>query len=101
MNSQIFFERLNLKNFRCYDDSQIGPFQKFNLIYGRNGSGKTSLLEALEIALTGRTSRIQGHAKIQKVVARLPGLPVNIGIVGSSAESVGMFRFWQFAKCMI
>ncbi|MBA7569958.1 DNA replication and repair protein RecF [subsurface metagenome] len=81
MNNRIFLERLTLENFRCFDQLSIGPFQKFNLIYGRNGSGKTSLIEALEIALSGHSSRIQGQRNIQEVVARPSGSDFKIGIL--------------------
>ncbi|MBU4176202.1 MAG: AAA family ATPase, partial [Actinobacteria bacterium] len=86
MNNRIFLERLNLENFRCFDQLSIGPFQKFNLIYGRNGSGKTSLVEAVEIALSGHSSRIQGPSNIKEVVARLPAAPVKIGIIRGEEE---------------
>lgn len=37
----------------CYSKNWSIPFQAVNLLYGLNGSGKTSLLSAIELALTG------------------------------------------------
>lgn len=36
-----------IDNFRCFEDTKIGPLAKINLITGKNGSGKTALLEAI------------------------------------------------------
>ncbi len=47
--------RLILRNFRCYEEVEV-PFTKgINLIHGKNGAGKTSLLEALYLLSTGRS----------------------------------------------
>ena len=35
------------KNFRCFRDFTVEPLERFNLIAGRNNSGKTCLLEGL------------------------------------------------------
>lgn len=38
---------LSLKNFRCFKDKQLSFTQKNSIIQGENGSGKTSILEAI------------------------------------------------------
>lgn len=38
---------INIKNFRCYNNSTIEGFKRINLIGGLNNSGKTILLEAI------------------------------------------------------
>ena len=38
-------ERLQIRNFRCFNDLDICPLSDINLIAGKNNSGKTSLLE--------------------------------------------------------
>jgi len=60
---------LSLKNFRCHPDVEFGPFRKFNLIYGRNGSGKTSLLEAIQIGLTGWSFRAGTDTALRDQIA--------------------------------
>ncbi|MEM8727676.1 MAG: DNA replication/repair protein RecF [Chlamydiota bacterium] len=47
--------RLILKNFRCYGEVEVPFTQGVNPIHGKNGSGKTSLLEALYLLSTGRS----------------------------------------------
>ena len=49
--------RLLLKNIRCIKSAEITPCHNFNLFYGDNGAGKTSLLEAIHILSTGRSFR--------------------------------------------
>lgn len=41
---------LRLLNFRCFEEYQIELSDRFTLLVGDNGSGKTSLLEALTIS---------------------------------------------------
>jgi energy-coupling factor transporter ATP-binding protein EcfA2 len=38
---------LNIHNFRCFREASLGSLRQFNIIVGDNGSGKTSLLEAI------------------------------------------------------
>lgn len=40
-------DRLHIKNFRCYEDATFDFQPGFNLVVGVNGSGKTSLLQAI------------------------------------------------------
>ena len=42
--------RLDLKNFRLFKNPSFNLSDGINLIYGKNGSGKTSLLEAIIVA---------------------------------------------------
>lgn len=47
--------RLILRSFRCYDEVEVPLDGGINLIHGKNGAGKTSLLEALYLMSTGRS----------------------------------------------
>lgn len=40
-------ESLHIENFRCFPKLDLQNFGRFNIIVGDNGSGKTSLLEAI------------------------------------------------------
>ncbi len=47
---------LRLNNFRNFSEKKL-DFSDRNLIYGRNGSGKTNILEALHLVCTGKSFR--------------------------------------------
>ena len=55
----IILNIINLKliNYRPYPSINEFDFGKVNLIKGANGSGKTSLFEAIELLLCGKTNR--------------------------------------------
>lgn len=54
------FERVTISNFKKIDNLAIGFHPKFNLLIGDNGTGKTSVLEALSVSLGAFLSGIQG-----------------------------------------
>ena len=49
--------RLDLRNFRRFEDVSLGPGPGLNLIVGDNGAGKTSILEGLHLMAYGRSFR--------------------------------------------
>ena len=52
-------ENLNLKNFRNYVQETINLESGLNILQGRNGQGKTNILEGIYYLLTGKSYRIQ------------------------------------------
>ncbi len=42
---------INIKNFKCFEDETVTLHPKLNVLLGNNGTGKTTLLEALRIAI--------------------------------------------------
>ena len=61
MGIQQFFA----KNFRCLEGVELEPDPHYNLIFGANASGKTSVLEA--VAYLGRGKSFRG-ASTNKLV---------------------------------
>ena len=59
-------EELKLKNFRNYRELAFCPHPGVNLFFGRNGSGKTNLLEAVHYCSLGRSHRITNDANVVK-----------------------------------
>ena len=59
-------EELKLKNFRNYRELTLCPHPGVNLFFGRNGSGKTNLLEAVHYCSLGRSHRITNDANVVK-----------------------------------
>ncbi|MEC7121117.1 MAG: DNA replication/repair protein RecF [Pseudomonadota bacterium] len=50
-------ERLHVERIRNLGCVQLEGLQSFNVIYGHNGSGKSSILEAIHLLATGRSFR--------------------------------------------
>ena len=49
---------ISIENFRCFHKTELKGFERVNLIGGKNNVGKTSLLEALFVGLTGEFETI-------------------------------------------
>lgn len=71
-----WIKSLNTKGFRdfCFDDVDM-DFGQINLLYGANGSGKTSVLEGIEYALTSDVRRVKDF-KIKMPSENYPKLQV-------------------------
>ena len=54
-------KRLFIQNLRNLNSVDIQPSDRVNLIYGENGSGKTSILEAINVLALGRSFRSHKH----------------------------------------
>ena len=50
-------QRIDIQNIRNISSESIDPSPEINVIYGENGSGKTSILEALYMAGMARSFR--------------------------------------------
>ncbi len=49
---------LKLSNFRSYDKLNLSFSNKYNIIYGNNGSGKTNLVEAIYLLALSKSFRV-------------------------------------------
>jgi len=54
-------KRLFIQNLRNLNSVDIQPSDRVNLIFGENGSGKTSVLEAINVLALGRSFRSHKH----------------------------------------
>ncbi|MES2825028.1 MAG: DNA replication/repair protein RecF [Pseudomonadota bacterium] len=59
-------KRLLIQNLRNLNSVDINPSDRVNLIYGENGSGKTSILEAINVLALGRSFRNHKHKPLIK-----------------------------------
>ena len=57
----MLLKRLAIQSLRNLDAVDIRPSARINLLYGRNGSGKTSVLEAVHTLSLGRSFRSYKH----------------------------------------
>lgn len=55
---------LTLLNFRNYEHLHVEFHEKLNLIYGKNGSGKTNLIEAIYVLFLTRSFRLTNEKNL-------------------------------------
>lgn len=53
----MFFKQLKIESFRNFDSLSFFPGEHINLVFGNNGSGKSSLLEAIAYLSLGKSFR--------------------------------------------
>ncbi|MFQ5815947.1 MAG: AAA family ATPase, partial [Candidatus Hydrothermarchaeaceae archaeon] len=63
----MIIEKVELRNFRSYEDAVVEFDRGVNVIVGENGAGKTSILEAVYFALFRETPR---RVKISELISR-------------------------------
>ncbi|MEJ7796995.1 MAG: DNA replication and repair protein RecF [Solirubrobacteraceae bacterium] len=56
--------RVRLRNFRSYADADVALGPGLTVVHGRNGAGKTNLLEALYFGCTGRSCRTSNEREM-------------------------------------
>jgi DNA replication and repair protein RecF len=99
--------RLTVRDFRSYEAAEVRPGPRLTVIAGRNGAGKTNLLEALYFACTGRSCRTANEREVVRFGASLtrleleardahgrhaisvgfePGAPKRLGVDGAPVE---------------
>jgi DNA replication and repair protein RecF len=82
--------RLTLRDFRSYEAAELRPGPGLTVITGRNGAGKTNLLEALYFACTGRSCRTANEREVVRFGTSVTRLELEAQDVhGRHAVSVG------------
>src|SRR3954463_15622313 len=56
--------RLRLRDFRCYASAELALGPGLTVIHGRNGAGKTNVLEGLYFGLTSRSCRTTNEREV-------------------------------------
>jgi DNA replication and repair protein RecF len=56
--------RLLLQDFRSYAAAELLPDPRLTIVAGPNGAGKTNLLEAIHVAIAGRSHRANADAEL-------------------------------------
>ena len=69
--------RLSLRDFRSYESAELRPGPGLTVIAGRNGAGKTNLLEALYFACTARSCRTANEREVVRFGEQLTRLELD------------------------
>lgn len=56
----MYLEKVNLKNYKAIEEMELSLKPGINLLIGDNGTGKTSVLEGIAIALSGLFVNVTG-----------------------------------------
>lgn len=78
---------LQLRNFRCFESLRVELASGFNFFIGRNGQGKTSILEAACVLLRLQSQRSTTLAPVVKVGAK------RFGVAGTWDAHALEFRY--------
>lgn len=83
-------ESIRLQNFRSYKDASFELAQGVNIIVGPNASGKTSLLEAIAVAIDGKSFRrdknqISFDSTWARIDIRTAGRNTTVKLVGGDS----------------
>ena len=81
---------LRLRDFRSYErtDVELGP--GLTVVHGRNGAGKTNLLEALYFGLTGRSCRTSNEREVVRFGASTARVEVDLRDEDGHAHAVAV-----------
>jgi DNA replication and repair protein RecF len=83
--------RLTLRDFRSYEAAELRLGDGLTVISGRNGAGKTNLLEGLYFACTGRSCRTANEREVVRFGAEVTRLELDAydAVHGAHSVSVG------------
>src|SRR6476619_2171813 len=65
---------VSLRDFRCYEHAEVEIGEGLTVVAGRNGAGKTNLLEALYFGCTGRSCKTANEREVVRFGAPLTRL---------------------------
>src|SRR4051794_41459347 len=70
--------RLRLRDFRSYAAAELALGPGLTVVHGRNGAGKTNLLEGLYFGLTGRSCRTSNEREVVRMGARVARVELEV-----------------------
>jgi DNA replication and repair protein RecF len=82
----VIATRLNLRDFRSYAAAEVQLGSGLTVVSGRNGAGKTNLLEAIYFACTGRSCRTANERECVRFGAQLARLELRCEEAGREHE---------------
>lgn len=102
----MFIQRAIVQNYRCLQDADVTFNERLNIVVGGNECGKSTLLEAIHLALTGQLNSRPIHIElhpflfnlsvvseyIEKLKAHVPAATPAISIELFLADDPGLSR---------
>jgi DNA replication and repair protein RecF len=86
----VVVRRLRVRDFRTYASADVALGAGLTVVHGRNGAGKTNLLEALYFGCTGRSCRTNDERRVVRFDASAARVEVDVeGRDGAHELSVG------------
>src|SRR4051812_23697586 len=79
--------RARLRDFRSYAEAEVALGPGLTIVHGRNGAGKTNLLEAIYFGLTGGSCRTSNEREVVRFGAS--AARVELELEGDHALAVG------------
>jgi len=74
----VLVTRMRLRDFRSYERTDVELGAGLTVLHGRNGAGKTNLLEALYFGLTGRSCRTSNEREVVRFDAATARVEVDL-----------------------
>ena len=93
--------RLALRNFRSYERGEVRLGEGMTVVAGRNGAGKTNLLEALYFACTGRSCRTANERECVRFGAGVLRLELSVEGSGGPHELAVGFQPGEAKKATV
>src|SRR3954462_8604200 len=78
--------RLRLREFRSYGSAELALGPGLTVVHGRNGAGKTNLLEGLYFGLTGRSCRTTNERELVAIGASAARVEVEVEAADGTHE---------------
>jgi DNA replication and repair protein RecF len=82
----MYISKILLQNFRSYDKKLVEFDKKANLILGKNGCGKTNLLEAIYFLSSGKSFRSSSSGQLIKWNEKISSVRAKINDKGGESE---------------
>jgi len=82
---------VSLRDFRCYASADVAIGPGLTIVHGRNGAGKTNLLEAIYLGCTARSCRTANERELVRFGERVTRVELAArGETGEHVISVGL-----------
>jgi DNA replication and repair protein RecF len=82
--------RLGLTDFRNYAAAELHPDPGLTIVAGPNGAGKTNLLEAVHLAITGRSHRVAADHELVRHGSSFARIRLDLSADGGQGPSASV-----------